>query len=39
MDAELDSLRELARDFLQREAAPNQQRWLAEHAVDREFWN
>ncbi|RAV32436.1 acyl-CoA dehydrogenase family protein [Corynebacterium heidelbergense] len=39
MDAELDSLRELARDFLQREAAPNQQRWLTEHAVDRGFWN
>ena len=39
MNEELDSLREHARAFFERQALPNQERWLKEHAVDREFWN
>ncbi|GAA4441357.1 acyl-CoA dehydrogenase family protein [Actinokineospora soli] len=36
-DAHRD-LRALAAGFFRKEAAPNQERWAAQHAVDREFW-
>ncbi len=39
LNEELDSLREHARDFFAREAAPNQERWIKQKQVDREFWN
>jgi acyl-CoA dehydrogenase len=32
-------LRKHAAEFLRKEATPNQERWVAQHAVDREFWN
>ncbi|OBF94387.1 acyl-CoA dehydrogenase [Mycobacterium sp. 852002-51163_SCH5372311] len=32
-------LRKHAAEFFRKEAAPNQERWVAQHAVDREFWN
>jgi acyl-CoA dehydrogenase len=39
MTDELDQLRDLTRKFLARESEPNHERWTAQHAVDREFWN
>ncbi|MEU5696067.1 acyl-CoA dehydrogenase family protein [Actinosynnema sp. NPDC020468] len=38
MTDDLDQLRSLARTFLEKEAAPNQERWAAQKQVDREFW-
>ncbi len=32
-------LRKHAAEFFRKEAAPNQERWVAQHGVDREFWN
>ncbi|AAS04030.1 acyl-CoA dehydrogenase family protein [Mycobacterium avium] len=32
-------LRKHAAEFFRKEATPNQERWAAQHAVDREFWN
>ncbi len=32
-------LRKHAAEFFRKEATPNQERWVAQHAVDREFWN
>lgn len=32
-------LRKHAAEFLRREATPNQERWAAQHEVDRDFWN
>ncbi|OHV04979.1 acyl-CoA dehydrogenase family protein [Mycobacterium talmoniae] len=37
-DAHRD-LRKHAAEFLRKESTPNQERWAAQHAVDREFWN
>ena len=37
-DAHRD-LRKHAAEFLRRESTPNQERWSAQHQVDREFWN
>ena len=39
---ETDQHRELRKhtaDFLRKEATPHQERWVAQHGVDREFWN
>jgi acyl-CoA dehydrogenase len=32
-------LRRYAAEFFRKEATPNQERWVTQHAVDREFWN
>lgn len=32
-------LRKHAAEFFRKEATPNQERWVAQHAVDRGFWN
>lgn len=32
-------LRTHAAEFLRKEATPNQERWAAQHEVDRDFWN
>lgn len=32
-------LRKHAAEFFRKEATPSQERWVAQHAVDREFWN
>ncbi|HET9875462.1 MAG TPA: acyl-CoA dehydrogenase family protein [Mycobacterium sp.] len=32
-------LRKHAAEFIRNEAAPNLERWAAQHAVDRDFWN
>ncbi|AKC38694.1 acyl-CoA dehydrogenase [Mycolicibacterium phlei] len=37
-DAHRD-LRKHAAEFLRKESTPNQDRWSAQHQVDREFWN
>lgn len=37
-DAHRD-LRKHAAEFLRKASTPNQERWAAQHAVDREFWN
>ncbi|WP_078344659.1 acyl-CoA dehydrogenase family protein [Mycobacteroides chelonae] len=37
-DAHRD-LRKHAAEFLRKESTPNQERWSAQHQVDREFWN
>jgi acyl-CoA dehydrogenase len=39
LDSDLDSFRELAHSFCQKELAPNQERWSAAKQVDRELWN
>lgn len=39
MNEELDAVRETARKFLEKEAAPNQARWAKQRKVDRSFWN
>ncbi|QBJ96473.1 acyl-CoA dehydrogenase [Rhodococcus sp. ABRD24] len=33
------ALRKHAAEFLRKEATPNQERWAAQHEVDRDFWN
>jgi long-chain-acyl-CoA dehydrogenase len=38
LDADLDSFRELAHSFCQKELAPNNERWSAAKQVDRELW-
>jgi long-chain-acyl-CoA dehydrogenase len=38
LDADLDSFRELAHSFCQKELAPNHERWSAAKQVDRELW-
>ena len=38
MNEDLDALRELARNFFAKESVPNQEKWAAQHYVDREFW-
>ncbi|MEW2480041.1 MAG: acyl-CoA dehydrogenase [Mycolicibacterium sp.] len=39
LDEELDSLRELARAFCEKELAPNAERFVEQHQVDRDLWN
>ncbi|WP_280365936.1 acyl-CoA dehydrogenase family protein [Nocardia wallacei] len=39
MDEDLDALAELARQFFEKECAPNEDRWGRQHHVDREVWN
>lgn len=39
MNDELDSLRELAREFFARESVPNQEKFAQNKQVDRDFWN
>jgi acyl-CoA dehydrogenase len=39
LDQDLDSFRELAHSFCQKELAPNNERWSAAKQVDRELWN
>jgi acyl-CoA dehydrogenase len=39
LDADLDSFRELAHAFCQKELAPHNERWSAAKHVDRELWN
>jgi acyl-CoA dehydrogenase len=38
LDGDLDSFRELAHSFCQKELAPNHERWAAAKQVDRELW-
>jgi len=38
LDADLDSFRELAHSFCQKELAPHHERWSAAKQVDRELW-
>ncbi|MFC8046302.1 acyl-CoA dehydrogenase family protein [Nocardia sp. NPDC057353] len=39
MDDDLDALRSLARAFFDKEVAPNIDKYLAQHHVDRDLWN
>ncbi|MFC4856128.1 acyl-CoA dehydrogenase family protein [Actinophytocola glycyrrhizae] len=39
LDPDLDSFRELAHSFCQKELAPNHERWAEQKQVDRELWN
>ncbi|KAA0917073.1 acyl-CoA dehydrogenase [Dietzia sp. ANT_WB102] len=39
MTEDLDALRTHTRAFLEKETAPNLERWAEQGAVDREFWN
>jgi acyl-CoA dehydrogenase len=39
LDPDLDSFRELAHSFCQKELAPNHERWAAQKQVDRDLWN
>jgi len=39
LDPDLDSFRELAHSFCQKELAPNHERWSEQKQVDRELWN
>jgi acyl-CoA dehydrogenase len=39
LDADLDSFRELAHSFCQKELSPNAERWAAAKHVDRELWH
>ena len=39
MTDELDGLRALARDFLAKEVAPNIEKFIDQHHVDRDLWN
>ncbi len=39
LDADLDTFRELAHAFCQKEIAPNIERWSEQKHVDRELWN
>src|SRR5262249_55401409 len=38
LDEDLDAFRELARSFCAKELTPHQQRWRAQHHVDRSLW-
>ena len=38
MDEDLDALRDLARQFFEKECAPNEERWGRQQYVDREIW-
>ncbi|HEX3649495.1 MAG TPA: acyl-CoA dehydrogenase family protein, partial [Pseudonocardiaceae bacterium] len=38
MTDDLAAFRELARSFAEKELAPNQDRWIEQHHVDRELW-
>ncbi|MFJ4653140.1 acyl-CoA dehydrogenase family protein [Nocardia sp. NPDC088792] len=38
MDEDLDALRDLARQFFEKECAPNEERWGRQQYVDRETW-
>jgi acyl-CoA dehydrogenase len=38
MTDDLAAFRELARSFAEKEIAPNQDRWMEQHHVDRELW-
>lgn len=39
MDDDLDALRDLARAFFEKEVAPNVDKYIEQHHVDRELWN
>jgi acyl-CoA dehydrogenase len=39
MDADLEMLRDTARRFFERECAPHETRWRAQHHADRDIWN
>ncbi|WP_405485120.1 acyl-CoA dehydrogenase family protein [Nocardia sp. NBC_00511] len=39
MDDDLDALRELARAFFAKEVAPNVDKYIEQHHVDRDLWN
>ncbi|WP_216907878.1 acyl-CoA dehydrogenase family protein [Nocardia noduli] len=39
MNDDLDALRDLARAFFEKEVAPNVDRYIQQHHVDRELWN
>jgi acyl-CoA dehydrogenase len=39
MDADTDMLAELARNFFEKECAPNEERWGRQQHVDREVWS
>ncbi|MCP2292088.1 acyl-CoA dehydrogenase family protein [Nocardia amikacinitolerans] len=39
MNDDLDALRELARAFFEKEVAPNVDKYIAQHHVDRDLWN
>ncbi|MEV6561185.1 acyl-CoA dehydrogenase family protein [Nocardia sp. NPDC051756] len=38
MDAEMDALAELSRDFFGEECAPHEERWAEQQHIDREVW-
>lgn len=38
MDKDLEALADLARRFYEKECAPNEERWAAQHHVDRDVW-
>lgn len=38
MNEDLEAFQELARSFCEKELVPNQERWMAQHHVDRELW-
>ncbi|KAA8886884.1 acyl-CoA dehydrogenase [Nocardia colli] len=38
MDAEMDALAELSRDFFGKECAPHEERWAEQQHIDREVW-
>jgi acyl-CoA dehydrogenase len=38
MTDDLSAFRELARSFAEKELAPNQERWIEQHHVDRDLW-
>lgn len=39
MNDDLDALRELARAFCEKEIAPNTEKFIGQHQVDRDLWN
>jgi acyl-CoA dehydrogenase len=39
MDADLEMLRDAARRFFERECAPHEPRWRAQHHADRDIWH
>ncbi|MBJ8344851.1 acyl-CoA dehydrogenase family protein [Antrihabitans sp. YC2-6] len=39
LDDELDALREMTRDFFQKEVVPNIDKFIEQHHVDRDLWN
>jgi acyl-CoA dehydrogenase len=38
-DDDVEAFRDLARSFLEKECAPNEERWAEQQHVDREIWN